>query len=120
VARDAESDLAIFAAPADLVHLPGVPLLDGEVPTGQPVYLSGFPHGYYHLTEGQVTGFKPRGQAMLHTASSLGGTSGGMLITPSGELCGIHVGGTRPGSKDYPHKLAIPSPLIAELLRKSD
>jgi len=116
--RNHEVDVAVFDVPVGMEELPAIPLLEREVSSGQPVYLSGYPGRCYHLTNGEVVGYKPRNRRMLHTAPAVGGTSGGMLVTPNGGMCGVNVARSTPMSEDYPHNLATPSTVIAELLKR--
>jgi S1-C subfamily serine protease len=109
-------DIAAIPLPRSMQHLPAVPLFRGKFSPGQPIFLSGFPGGFYHLTPGFITGYTNGGTEMLHTARSSGGASGGMLITPDGQLCGIHTGSYLPGSPLYPNNGATPSSLILHLI----
>jgi hypothetical protein len=114
-----DHDIAAIVLPASMRHLPAVPLYRGQLPVGQPVYLSGFPGGGYDLTAGIVTGYSTTGETMLHSADGPPGSSGGMLITPNGYLCGIHTAFFLPGSVLYPNKLATPSSVILRLVATS-
>jgi S1-C subfamily serine protease len=109
-------DVAAIALPAAMKHLPAVLLYRGQLPVGHPVYLSGFPGGYYHLTSGAITGYTNADTEMLHSARSAGGASGGMLITAKGYLCGIHTGIYLPASPFYPNAIATPSSVIHRLV----
>jgi S1-C subfamily serine protease len=109
-------DIAAIPLPSTMQHLPAVPLFRGKVAVGQPVCLSGFPGGRYNMTTGIVTGFSPAGSIMLHSANGPPGSSGGMLITPSGYLCGIHTAFFPPGSVLYPNQVATPSSVILRLV----
>jgi S1-C subfamily serine protease len=109
-------DIAAIPLPRAMQHLPAVPLYRGQLPVGQPVYLSGFPGGSYNVTAGVVTGYSPTGSKMLHSAHGEPGSSGGMLITPNGYLCGIHTASFLPGSVLYPNKLATPSTVVIGLV----
>ena len=112
-------DIAAIVLPASMRHLPAVPLYRGQLPVGQPVYLSGFPGGGYDLTAGVITGYTNAETEMLHSARSAGGASGGMLITPDGYLCGIHLGTYLPDSQYYPNNAATPSSVILRLVTTS-
>ena len=68
------------------------------------------------LTPGFITGYRNGGTEMLHTARSFAGASGGMLITPDGQLCGIHTKTYLPGSPLYPNNAGTPSSLILHLV----
>jgi S1-C subfamily serine protease len=109
-------DIAAIELPAAMRHLPAMPLFRGKIPTGQPVFLSGFPGGHYHLTSGVITGYRRGDTEMLHSARSSPGASGGMLITQGGKLCGIHTATYLPGSPLYPNNTATPSSLILHLV----
>ena len=110
-------DVALFALPDTLRHLPALPLLKGTLSQGTKVFLTGYPAGYYHLTEGKVSGFIKSGDEMLHTAASEGGASGGAIVSEKGDICGIHTGAYTPRSKYYPNKTATPSSVINRLLQ---
>jgi S1-C subfamily serine protease len=109
-------DIAAIRLPKAMQHLPAVPLFRGKLPAGQPVFLSGFPGGHYHVTSGVITGYRNMDSEMLHTARSANGASGGMLITQSGQLCGIHTGSYMPGSPLFPNNSGTPSSLILRLV----
>jgi len=113
-------DVAAIPLPRNMYHLPAVPLLNGTVPPGQKIMLSGFPGGsYYHITNGVVGGYINGNTELLHTAPSSSGASGGMIITPAGHLCGIHTHAYKPSSRYYPFKGATPSHVILELIRRN-
>ena len=120
-------DVSAFPLPEWLAHLPAVPLLEGEAPVGQTVHLSGFPRNRFRITTGEVRQYSKEGTELVHSAFSMGGCSGGMLITPQGYLCGIHTGRystAAPWSSSttpfYLTQFAIPSSLIMRLVEKYD
>jgi S1-C subfamily serine protease len=120
-------DVAAFRLPEPLEHLPAVPLLEGQVPVGQPVHLSGFPLGHYRITTGEIREYRREGTELIHSAPSERGSSGGMLITDQGYLCGIHSEKSSSAapwcfseSPHYPKQYAIPSSLIMRLVERYD
>jgi hypothetical protein len=120
-------DVAAFPLPEWLAHLPAVPLLEDEVPVGQTVHLSGFPRNCYRITTGEVRQYSKEGTELVHSAPSASGSSGGMLITPQGYLCGIHTGKystaapwSSSASPSYLRQFAIPSSLIMRLVKRYD
>ena len=110
-------DVAILPLPRTLWHLPAVPLVTQKPQIGQPIYLSGFPEGEYRLSTGEIAGFLQNGNELLHTASSTGGASGGMLITPNGGLVGIHLASYTSASSLSGYKSATPARVIVGLVR---
>jgi hypothetical protein len=113
-------DISAFPLPESFDHLTAVPLLEGEVPVGQPIHLSSFPSGRFHLTPGRVRGYFRERTELIHSARSAGGSSGGMLITPQGFLCGVHAGRILTAEPYYLQKYAISSSLIMRLVEKYD
>ena len=110
-------DVAILPLPRTLWHLPSVPLVTQKPQIGQPIYLSGFPEGEYRLSTGEIAGFLQNGNELLHTASSTGGASGGMLITTNGGLIGIHLASYTSASSLSGYKSATPASVIVAIVR---
>jgi S1-C subfamily serine protease len=120
-------DVTAFPLSESLEHLPAVPLLEGQVPVGHPVHLSGFPKGHYRITTGEILKYRREGTKLIHSAPSEPGSSGGILITNQGYLCGIHSGRESSAapwrsseSSSYPWQWAIPSSLIIRLVERYD
>jgi hypothetical protein len=120
-------DVVAFPLHPSHQHLPAVPLLEDEAPVGQTVHLSGFPRNRYRLTTGEVRQYSKEGTELVHSAFSMSGCSGGMLITPQGYLCGIHTGRystaapwSSSASPSYLRQFAIPSSLIMRLAEQYD
>ncbi|HSB90963.1 MAG TPA: S1C family serine protease [Anaerolineales bacterium] len=95
------SDLAVIDIEGD-----GYPYLDwynGEITTGLPIYVAGFPLGdpEYTLLEGIVAKARADGETrwasddyvIEHTADTNPGNSGGPVITADGKVVGIHYAG---------------------------
>jgi S1-C subfamily serine protease len=113
-------DVTAFPLPETFAHLPAVPLLTSEVPVGEMVYLSSFPWGRYCLTSGRVREYCKERTELIHSANSAGGSSGGMLITSQGYLCGVHAGRILSAEPYCLQKVAIPSSLIMRLAERYD
>lgn len=111
-------DIAVLPLPKNLSHLPSVKIAFTPPPVGQQVFLSGFPKDDYTLTAGNVVGFRMNGNELLHNARSTSGASGGMLLTASGKLAGIHTGSYTSASSLSGYKSATPARLVIELARR--
>lgn len=103
------SDLAVIDIEGD-----GYPYLEwyeGEVSTGLPIYVAGFPLGdpEYTLLEGIVSKEKANGESnwasvdyvIEHTALTNPGNSGGPVITEDGKVVGIHYAGVSETEQHY-------------------
>jgi S1-C subfamily serine protease len=105
-------DIAAIALPKAMRHLPAIPFCRSKLRPGTRVFIAAFPAGVPAITFGQIAGYDHRGTEMYHTAPTVGGSSGGMIINDKGRLCGIHLG-------VYPYsgiKFATPSDLILRLI----
>ncbi len=83
--------------------IPYLEWFDGEIGTGLPIYVAGFPLGdpEYTLLEGIVAKAQANGETrwasddyvIEHTADTNPGNSGGPVITEDGKVVGIHYAG---------------------------
>src|SRR3990172_8113344 len=95
------SDLAVIDIEGD--GFPYLEWFDGEIGTGLPIYVAGFPLGdpEYTLLEGIVAKARANGETrwasddyvIEHTADTNPGNSGGPVITEDGKVVGIHYAG---------------------------
>jgi len=95
------SDLAVIDIEGD--GYPYLEWFDGEIGTGLPIYVAGFPLGdpEYTLLEGIVAKARANGETrwasddyvIEHTADTNPGNSGGPVITEDGKVVGIHYAG---------------------------
>ncbi len=126
-------DLAILETASDLEAV-DVLLLESLPALGTKVTAYGFPLGdefgiSLTTTGGQITRHPVNGtdavsgdsetqiikQSLWHDAMTSGGSSGGPLFSEGGVLVGLHF-----GSLKKEHRIAVPSNVIAEFLRKSE
>ena len=92
LASDAKSDLAVLATDAE--NVPFLRLADKNPAVGTKVYAIGNPLGFKNtFTSGDVSGFsedKGTGTPLLQTSTPISrGSSGGPLLTLSGEVVGV-------------------------------
>jgi len=95
------SDLAVIDIEGD--GYPYLEWFDGEIGTGLPIFVAGFPLGdpEYTLLEGIVAKARADGETrwasddyvIEHTADTNPGNSGGPVITEDGKVVGIHYAG---------------------------
>jgi len=95
------SDLAVIDIEGD--GYPYLDWFDGEITTGLPIYVAGFPLGdpEYTLLEGIVAKARAGGETrwasddyvIEHTADTNPGNSGGPVITADGQVVGVHYAG---------------------------
>jgi len=95
------SDLAVIDIEGD--GYPYLEWFDGEIGTGLPIYVAGFPLGdpEYTLLEGIVAKARADGETrwasddyvIEHTADTNPGNSGGPVITEDGQVVAVHYAG---------------------------
>jgi serine protease Do len=95
------SDLAVIDIEGD--GYPYLKWFDGDITTGLPIYVAGFPLGdpQYTLLEGIVAKARANGETrwasddyvIEHTADTNPGNSGGPVITADGQVVGVHYAG---------------------------
>ena len=115
MAADPKADLALLDTKADAV--PFLRLTDRAPAVGAKVYAIGNPRGLKNtLSEGIVSGFrKSNGVRMLQTTAAIGpGSSGGPLLSDTGEIVGIT---TFTITKSQNLNFAIPHSRISELIK---
>jgi S1-C subfamily serine protease len=99
---------------------------EGSVDVGKEVYLAGFPLGDpdYSLTKGIISKSNTNGDTswtsikggiLAHDATGNPGNSGGPLVTPDGEVVGIHFAGYKEADQYFAISAKTAMPIVEEL-----
>lgn len=99
---------------------------EGSVDVGKEVYLAGFPLGEpeYSLTKGIISKSNTNGDTswtsvkggiLAHDATGNPGNSGGPLVTPDGEVVGIHFAGYKEADQYFAISAKTAMPIVDEL-----
>jgi serine protease Do len=124
-------DLAVLQL-TDPGPYPYLKWFDGEIVAGTEIYAAGYPLGdpQYTVTRGVVSKTSADGntswssvrEVIEHDAATQPGSSGGPLLTPDGQVVGVHFASRDPGSGTNQFG-AIPRDLsrsVSEALRNGD
>lgn len=104
---------------------------EGDVFAGLEIYLAGYPLGEpeYSLTKGIISKSNTSGDTfwtsvnggiLAHDATGNPGNSGGPLVTPDGQVVGIHFAGNKDADQYFAISAATAIPIIEDLKKGID